>query len=324
MRAIVSTQYGSPDVLQLKEVPKPTPKANQVLVKVHAASINAADAHALNGEPFIMRLMGFGLLKPKYTILGSAIAGRVEAVGSDVKTFKPGDEVFGDLTACGWGGLAEYVCATEDALAIKPSRSSFEESAAVPVAAVTALQGLRKGGIQAGQKVLVYGASGGVGTFALQLAKAFGAQVVAVCSTRNVEMARSLGADHVIDYKHEDFLEFGLLYDLIVSANGDRPISDYRRALKPNGTYMMLGGSGRQIFQAMTLGPWYSLTSSQKMTNLLATPNNKDLAEMKDLLDAGKINVVIDRCYPLSEAIEAFRYVATGHAKGKVVVSLDA
>jgi NADPH:quinone reductase-like Zn-dependent oxidoreductase len=233
MKAIVNTTYGSPDVLQFKDVEKPSPTDNEVLIKVLAASVNAADLHLLRADPFLIRFMS-GLLKPKTTILGADIAGRVEAVGKNVTQFKPGDEVFGDISGCGWGGFAEYVCASEDALALKPTNLSFEEAAAVPMAAVTALQGLRnKGQIQPGQKVLINGASGGVGTFAVQIAKSFGAEVTGVSSTRNVDMARSIGADHVIDYTQADFTKNGQQYDLILAANGDRSISEYKRALAP-------------------------------------------------------------------------------------------
>src|SRR5438270_8587793 len=232
MKAIVNTQYGSPDVLQLKEVERPAPRDNEVLVHVHAASVNAAELHLLRGKPFLMRLMGFGLLKPKHTILGAAMAGRVEAVGRNVTQFQPGDEIFGDLTKCGGGAFAEYVCACEDALALKPANVTFEGAAAVPLAAVTALPGLRvKGQIQVGQQVLIHGAGGGVGTFAVQLAKSFGAQVTAVCSTRNVDMIRSLGADQVIDYTQADFTKNGQRYDFIFAVNGYHSIFDYKRAL---------------------------------------------------------------------------------------------
>jgi NADPH:quinone reductase-like Zn-dependent oxidoreductase len=310
-------------VLQVQEIAKPAPKDNEVLVEVRAVSVNAGDMHLLNGKPLVMRLMGFGFFKPKNPILGSAIAGRVEAVGASVTQFKPGDEVFGDLSDCGWGGFAEYVCASEDALVLKPSKLSFEEAAAVPNAAVTALQGLRnKAQIQPGQKVLIKGASGGVGTFAVQIAKAFGAEVTAVCSTRNVDIMRSIGADHVIDYTQEDFSRNGQQYDLILAANGDVSISDYRRALSLNGTYVMSGGSNKQLMEAMLLGAWISKTGSQKMGNLMATPNHEDLVFMKGLLEAGKVVPVIDRCYPFNEGIEAIRYVVAGHAKGKVVVSV--
>ena len=324
MKAIVGTQYGSADVLQVQEVAKPTPKDNEVLVEVHAVSVNAGDLHVLNGKPFLIRLIGYGLLKPKNKILGAAIAGRVEAVGGNVKQFKPGDEVFGDLSASGLGGFAEYVCASADALVLKPTGISFEQAAALPVAAVTALQGLRdKGHIQAGQKVLIYGASGGVGTFAVQIAKSFGAEVTAVCSTGNVAAARSMGADHVIDYTKEDFTQNGQQYDLIMAANGDHSISDYQRALSPNGTYVMSGGSEKQMYQAMLLGPWISMRGTKKMGNSMAKPNKQDLVFMKGLLEAGKVIPVIDRCYPLSEGVEAVRYLEAGHAKGKVVITME-
>jgi NADPH:quinone reductase-like Zn-dependent oxidoreductase len=323
MKAIVYTKYGAPDVLELKEVEKPTPRDDEVLVKLHAVSANAADLHLLRGDPFLLRLVS-GLLKPKNTILGADIAGRVEAVGKNVKEFQPGDEVFGDISACGWGGFAEYVCARENALVLKPACLTFEQAAAVPMAAVTALQGLRaKGQIQPGQKVLINGASGGVGTFAVQIAKSFGAEVTAVCSTRNVAMARSLGADHVIDYTQEDFTQNGQRYDLILAVNGYQSISDYQRALSPAGKYVMSGGSGAQMSQAMLLGPWISMTGSKKMGNLLAKPNQKDLVFVKELLEAGKVVPVIDRRYTLSEVPEAIRYLEEGHAKGKVVITVE-
>ena len=323
MKAIVYTEYGSPDVLQLKEIAKPTPKDNEVLVKVYAVSVNAADLHLLRADPFLMRLSS-GLRKPKNQILGSDIAGRVEAVGKNVKQFKPGDEVFGDISADGWGGFAEYACASENAFALKPSNLSFEEAAAVPMAAVTAVQGIRSAGqIRPGQKVLIHGASGGVGSFALQLAKSFGAEVTAVCSTRNLDMARSIGADHVIDYTREDFAKNGKQYDLILATNGDRSISDYRRALSPTGIYVQTGGSMRQMTQAMIQGPWISRTGSQKLGNMGVTkPNQKDLVTMKELLEAGKVKPVIDRCYPLDQTAEALRYLEAGHAQGKVVITV--
>ena len=324
MKAIVYTHYGSPDVLQLNEVERPTPRDNEVLVQVHAVSVNAGDLHVLRADPFLIRLMGYGLLRPKNTILGAAIAGRIEAVGANVTQFQPGDDVFGDVSESGWGGFAEYVCARADAMVLKPSRLSFEEAAAVPVAAVTALQGLRdKGHIQAGQKVLIYGASGGVGTFAVQLAKSFGAEVTAVCSTRNVDLMRSLGADHVIDYTREDFTQNGEQYDLILAANGNRSITEYKRALRPNGTYVMTGGSEKQMFQAMLLGPWLSMTGTKKMGNVLAKPNTRDLGFVKELLEEGLVITVIDRRYPLRETAEALRYLEAGHARGKVVIMVD-
>jgi 2-desacetyl-2-hydroxyethyl bacteriochlorophyllide A dehydrogenase len=323
MKAIVYTKYGPPDVLELKEVEKPAPKDDEVLVKIHAASLNAADLHLLRADPFLMRLMGEGLFKPKHTILGADIAGRVEAIGRNVRQFQPGDEVFGDISASGWGGFAEHVCAHENALALKPANSTFEEAAAVPMAAVTALHALRDyGRIQPGQKVLINGASGGVGTFAVQMAKSFGAEVTAVCSTRNLDMARSLGADQVIDYTQEDFTKNGQHYDLILAANGYHSLSDYQRALSPQGIYVTTGGSMAQIFQAMLLGPWKSMTGSQKFGAITSKPNRKDLVAVKELLEAGKVRPVIDRRYPLSETAEAFRYLEEGHARGKVVITV--
>jgi len=322
MKAIVYTGYGSPAVLQFKEVAKPTPKDNEVLVKIYAVSANAADLHLLRADPFLIRLSS-GLLKPKNEILGSDIAGRVEAIGNNVQEFKLGDEVFGDISAGGWGGFAEYVCAREDALVLKPVKLSFEEAAAVPMAAVTALQGLRsKGQIQPGQQVLINGASGGVGLFAVQIAKAFGAEVTAVCSTRNLDIVRSIGADHVIDYTREDFTQNGHRYDLILAANGYHSISDYRQVLTPRGTYVMTGGAMAQLSEVMLKGPWISMTGSQKMGNLLARPNKQDLAFIKELLEAGKVRPVIDRCYPLSEVADAMRYLEEGHAQGKVVITV--
>ena len=324
MKAIVYTEYGPPDVLNLEEVQKPVPKDDEVLVKVHAASANAADWHLMRADPFLVRLMGFGLLKPKKGLLGADIAGRVEAVGGDVTQFQPGDEVFGDLSGSGFGAFAEYVCATVDALASKPANVSFEEAAAVPLAAVTALQGLRyKGHVRPGQKVLINGASGGVGTFAVQIAKTFGTEVTGVCSTSKMDMVRSIGADHVIDYTREDFTRIGQQYDRILAANGYHPISDYKRALSPEGTYVMTGGSGAQMLQAMTLGPIMSMTGSKKLGYVSMKQNKEDLVSVKELLESGKITPVIDRTYPLSEIPEAIRYLEEGHAKGKVVITVS-
>jgi NADPH:quinone reductase-like Zn-dependent oxidoreductase len=321
MKAIVYTKYGSPDVLQLKEVEKPTPEDDEVLVKVHAASVNAYDWHFLTADIFLIRLMGGGLLKPKNTRLGADIAGRVEAVGKNVRQFQPGDEVFGDI---GHGGFAEYGCAAESRLALKPANLSFEEAAAVPMAALTALQGLRdEGQIHSGQKVLINGASGGVGTFAVQLAKYYEAEVTAVCSTRNLDQARSLGADHVIDYSKEDFTQSGQQYDLILAANGYHPLSAYKRALTPRGIYVMAGGSTAQIFQAMLLGSWMSKNGGKKMGGVSAKIDKKDLGVIKELIEAGKVKPVIDRRYPLNEAAEALRYLGAGHARGKVVITVE-
>jgi NADPH:quinone reductase-like Zn-dependent oxidoreductase len=323
MKAIVCTKYGPPDVLQVKEVEKPAPKDNEVLIAVHAACINQYDWHLLTADVFMVRLMGGGLLKPKHTRPGADMAGRVEAVGRNVQQLKPGDEVFGDLSACGHGAFAEYVAAPETAVALKPANMTFEQAAAVPMAGVTALQGLRdRGQIQPGQKVLINGASGGVGTFAVQIAKAFGADVTAVCSTRNLDMARSIGADHVIDYTQEDFTKSGRLYDLILAANGYHPLQAYKRALAPKGIYVTTGGSLAQVMQAMVLGSWMSETSGKKVRGVTAAPSQKDLLFMKELMEAGKVVPVIDRCYPLRETAEALRYLGAGHARGKVVITV--
>ena len=320
MKAIVYSKYGSPDVLQLKEVEETFPKDNEVLIKVHAASVNALDWHSLTADIFLVRLMGMGLLKPKNPILGADIAGRVEAVGKDVRQFRPGDEVFGDI---GHGGFAEYAVAPERFLALKPASLSFEAAAAVPVAALTALQGLRDSGkVQAGQKVLINGASGGVGTFAVQIAKVFGAEVTAVCSTRNVEQARKLGADHVIDYTKENFTQSGRQYDLILAANGYHPLSAYKRALTPRGIYVMAGGKPAQIFQSMLLGGWMSEKDGRKLGGVSAHIDLKDLLALKEMLEAGKIVPVIDKRYSLSEVPEALRYLGEGHAKGKIVITM--
>ncbi|NWQ42601.1 NAD(P)-dependent alcohol dehydrogenase [Bacillus sp. EB106-08-02-XG196] len=322
MKAIVYKKYGPPDVLEVSEVEKPIPNDKQVLVKVHAASMNFGNLVLLKGEPFLARL-AFGLLKPKYSIPGGDMAGTVEAVGKDVTQFQPGDEVFADLSGSGWGAFAEYVAVSEIALALKPANLSFEEAAAAPMAGVTALQGLRdKGKIQQGQKVLINGASGGVGTFAIQIAKAFGAEVTGVCSTRNVDILQSLGADHVIDYTTEKFTENKNTYDLILGVNGHQPLSDYKRALKPNGIFVHVGGSGSQMFQAMTMGAWISKTSNKKMGTFLQRANQKDLIFLKELMESGQVKPVIDRRYTLIEVPEAFRYFEQGHAQGKVVITV--
>jgi NADPH:quinone reductase-like Zn-dependent oxidoreductase len=325
MKAIVYTKYGPPEVLHLQEVKKPAVNEEQVLVKVHAASINAGDWHFLTADPFPMRLIGTGLFRPKNTILGTDIAGRVEATGGNVKRFRPGDAVFGDIFGLGCGSFAEYVSVPESALALIPSNVSFEEAAAVPMAALTALQGLRdQGHIRPGQKVLINGASGGVGTFAVQIAKAFGAEVTAVCSTRNLEMARSIGADHVIDYTKEDFTQNGRQYDLILAVNGYHPLSAYKRALTPRGIYVFVGGLPEQTFQSLFLGPLMSRSDGRKMTSFVKKANQKDLLFITDLLEGGKIRPIIDECYPLSKTAEAFRYFEKGHARGKVVISIGA
>lgn len=321
MKAIIYTEYGPPEVLQLQEVDKPTPKVGEVLVKVHAASVNYIDWQLLKGESFFLRLLN-GLTKPKQEILGDDIAGRVEAVGKMVKRFKPGDEVFG---ISDFGAFAEYVCADEKYLALKPANLTFEEAAAVPVAGITALLSLCKHGqIQSRQKVLINGASGGVGTFAVQIAKFFGAEVTGVCSTSKLDMVRSLGADIVIDYTKEDFTKSGQRYDFILAAGGYHPISDYKRALSSEGVYVCCGGTFAQYFQAALLGPLISMTGSKKLGSIgMAKPNIKEFDFMKELLEAGKVKPVVDRCYPLSETAEALRYYGEGHAQGKVVITVE-
>ena len=321
MKAIVHTQYGPPDVLQFKEMEKPAPRDGEIIVKIHAASANPLDWHLMRGAPFPARLGG-GLRKPKDPRLGVDLAGRVEAIGNNVTQFQPGDEVFGTAT----GAFAEYVCAAENELALKPANLSFEEAAAVPVAAITALQGLRDTGqIQSGQKVLVNGASGGVGTFAVQIARSFGAEVTGVCSTRNLEMVRSIGADHVIDYTKEDFTRNGQRYDLIYDAVGNRSISDYKRALNPNGTCVIAGFQNLlRLFEHMVLGPLSSKIGHKKAGLMgMAKVNQKDLVYLKELLEAGKVVPVIDRRYPLRETAEAIQYLEEGHAQGKVVITVD-
>jgi len=319
MKAAVYTRYGPPDVVQIADVDKPVPADNEVLIKVRAASVNPLDWHFMRGSPYILRL-GAGLRKPKVTRLGVDVAGQVEAVGRNVTQFKPGNEVFGVCR----GALAEYVCAMEDKLALKPASSSLEDAAALPVAAITALQGLRdKGRIQRGHKVLVDGASGGVGTFAIQIAKSLGAEVTAVCSTKKLDTARSLGADHVIDYTREDFTKSGQRYDLILGANAYHSIFDYRRALSQHGIYVMVGGGAVQILQIIFLGPLLSLIGSKKLRFILAKINTKDLAFLKDLLEAGKVVPLIDRRYALSGAAEALRHLEEGHAQGKVVITVE-
>jgi NADPH:quinone reductase-like Zn-dependent oxidoreductase len=317
MKAIVYEKYGPPDVLQFKEIATPAPADDEVLIHVRAASVNPLDWHFMRGEPWFIRLMT-GLRKPKDERLGVDVAGVVEAVGKNVTQFKPGDEVFGGCR----GAFAERVCAKEDELALKPSNLSFEQAAAVLVAAITALQGLRdKGRIQPGHKVLIDGASGGVGTFAIQIAKSFGAEVTAVCSTRNLQTAQSIGADHVIDYTREDFTRNGLRYDLIMAANAYHSIFDYRRALSRGGICVKSGG--RASLPGMLLGRLLSLFGHKKTCSLIAKLNKKDLVLLKGFLEAGTVVPVIDRRYPLSHTAEAIRYLEEGHARGKVVITVE-
>jgi len=320
MKAIVRETYGPPDVLHLEEVPLPTLRDGDVLVRVRAASANAGDWHLLRGTPLPFRLIA-GLRIPKFKIIGTDIAGHVEAVGPNVTQFRPGDEVFGELSRCGFGAYAEFAAAPEKALALKPAHLSFEEAATLPTAGCTALQGLRKGRIQRGHRVLLNGASGGVGTFAVQIAKSFGTEVTAVCSTRNVDMVRTIGADHVIDYTKDDFATQRQRYDLILATNGDRSIWDYRRALTADGCYAMTGGSNRQLTEALLFGPLLSI-GRQQFGNVLVKPNQGDLLVLKELCESGTVRPVIDRRFPLSEVSSAVRYVEDGHARGKVVVTM--
>jgi NADPH:quinone reductase-like Zn-dependent oxidoreductase len=321
VKAIVYTKYGTPDVLESKVVEKPIPKNDEVLIRVYAVSINDWDWCLLRGIPFINRLL-YGLLKPTRKILGSDIAGRIEAVGKNVKQFQPGDEVFGDLSG-DWGGFAEYVCARENALALKPASMTFDEASAIPQAAMLAVQGLRdKGQIQPGQKILINGAGGGVGTFAVQIAKLYGVEVTGVDSSGKLDMLRSMGFDQVIDYTQEDFTKSGQCYDLILDVKTNRSIFDYTRALSPNGTYVTVGGSMARLFQALLLGPWISLIS-KKNIRIVGLKPNKDLAYMNELFEAGKVKPVIDGPYKLDEVPEALRYFGGGHHKGKVVITLE-
>jgi NADPH:quinone reductase-like Zn-dependent oxidoreductase len=321
LKAIVYHQYGLPDVLKLEEVEKPTPKENEVLIKIHAVSLNGSDWEGLRGKPLYARLGG--LRKPSEGILGSDIAGRVEMVGRNIRQFQPGDEVFGE-TLRYKGGFAEYVCAPERGLTRKPARMTFEEAAAIPQGAVIALQGIRdKGQVQPGQNVLINGAGGSAGTFAVQLAKYYGAEVTGVDNTGKLDFLRSLGADHVIDYTREDFTKTGKQYDLILDVTAHRSVFAYKRALRPHGSYFVAGGSVATMFQILLLGPWIRRTASKNIRVLAVHPNQKDLVFITELCEAGNVVPVIDRRYPLSEVPEALRYLGAGHAKGKVVITVD-
>ncbi|HZA55842.1 MAG TPA: NAD(P)-dependent alcohol dehydrogenase [Candidatus Udaeobacter sp.] len=327
MKAVVYTDYGPPDVLQLKDIKKPEPSDDQILIRVRAASVNPYDWHFIRGTPYVMRMMIGGLRKPKDPRVGVDYAGTVEAVGKNVTLFKPGDEVFGNKS----GAFAEYLCARADrAVALKPANITFEQAAGVPVAGLTALQGLRDHGkVQPGQKVLINGASGGVGTFAVQIAKSLGAEVTGVCSGRNVDLVRSLGADHVVDYTKEDFTKSAERYDVILDNVGTQPLSGFRRVLKPNGICVMIGGGGpnegkwvgpmARPIKAMVISPFIS----QKMSMMMAQGNKDDLTILADLMQSGKVKPVIDRTYKLNEVPQAIAYVETGRARGKVVINLE-
>jgi NADPH:quinone reductase-like Zn-dependent oxidoreductase len=323
MKAIVYTEYGPPDVLQFTEMAKPTPKDDEVLIRIRAASVNPLDWHFLRGTPYALRIAA-GLRQPKVTRLGVDVAGQLEAVGKNVKQFQPGDAVFGVCK----GAFAEYGCASEDKLVLKPANVTFEQAAAVPVAAVSALQGLRdKGQLRRGQKVLINGAAGGVGTFAVQIAKVFGADVTGVCSTRNLDMVRTIGARHVIDYTAEDFTRSGQRYDLIFDTVGNHSLSDCRRALTPKGTLVLVGGpdKGRWLgpLAGMLKAAVLSRFVSQKLLPFLAHLSKDDLMVMREFLETGKVAPVIDRTYPLSDVPEAIRYLEEGHARGKVVITME-
>ncbi len=322
MKAVAYTTYGLPEVLQLKEVEKPTPKDHEVLIRIGAASVNSWDWDLLRGKPWYARLGG--LLKPKYSILGADVAGTIEAVGIQVTQFQPGDEVFGDISGCSWGGFAEYVCADEKALALKSPHMTFEQAAAVPQAAVLALQGLRMGGlIQARQKVLINGAGGGVGTFAIQMAKSWGAEVTGVDKGGKLDRLRSIGADHVIDYTQEDFTRNGQQYDLILDVVALRSLFDHMRALTPKGIYVLVGGTTSAIFQTLLLGSWMAPLRNRKLCILVHKPNPTDLKEINRFFETGQVVPVIDKCYPLPETAEAIRYLGEGHAQGKVVIQIS-
>lgn len=319
MKAMIYRKYGSPDVLKFEEVPKPIPDDDEVLIRVRASSVNSWDWDLVRGRPYLARIGAFR--KPRHRILGADVAGEVEAVGRDVTQLQPGDEAFGDISGCGWGGFAEYVCARADVLALKPASVTFEEAAALPQAGVLALQGLRASGpIQAGQSVLINGAGGGVGTFAIQMAKSFGAEVTGVDSTEKLDTMRSLGADHVIDYTQTDFTSGGRQYDFMLDVAAFRSVFDCARALSTNGTYVIVGGSTARIAQAMAMKPLISAFRSKKISLLLHKPNKTDLDSLKELLQAGDVVPVIDRQYALSEVPEALRYLGDGHARGKVVI----
>jgi NADPH:quinone reductase-like Zn-dependent oxidoreductase len=323
MKAIVQDVYGNSDVLQLRDVQQPVPGDGEVLIRVRAAGVDQGVWHLMTGRPYLIRLFGFGLRKPKFPVRGREVAGVVEAVGAGVTRFEPGDEVFGTCE----GSFAEFVCAREDRVATKPANLTFEEAAVAPISAVTALQAVRDAGqISTGQKVLIIGAGGGVGSFAVQVAKAFGAEVTGVCSTGKVELVRSLGADHVIDYTQDDFARAGLLYDVILDTAGNRALSVLRKALKPRGTLVIVGGEGGGNltggFERSMAAPLVSMFSGQKFKGLVSTENYRDLEAVTTLIEAGSVKPAVDKVYPLVEAPAAVEYMHEGRARGKVVVSI--
>ena len=322
MKAIVFDHYGPPSDLKFLDVPEPVAKVGQVRIKVQAAALNAADWHLMRADPFLVRLM-CGILSPRNKRLGADVAGVVEALGPGVSRFKVGDEVFGCLPIGALGSYAELACAPESVLALKPAGMSFVQAAAVPLASMTALQALRDAcGLKAGERALINGASGGVGSFAVQIAKAMGAEVTAVCSSRNVEMARSIGADHVIDYSQTDFTQGDLRYDVILAANGYHPLSAYKRVLTPTGRYAMTGGAGKQMAESIFLGPWHSERNGRKFKTGGMKANVADLEYLRGLMETGKLTPVIDRTYTLQQVPEAIAYLEEGHARGKVVITV--
>ncbi|WP_236146366.1 NAD(P)-dependent alcohol dehydrogenase [Leptolyngbya iicbica] len=323
MKAIAQTEYGAPEVLELVEVAKPTPEANEVLIKVQSASVDAGVWHLMRGTPFLIRLMYGGLRRPKHPILGSAIAGEVEAVGTNVTQFQPGDRVFSDLSESGFGGFAEYVCAPETAVAPQPTNLTAEAAATVPVSGVSALQALRDvGQLQAGQRVLVIGAAGGVGSFAVQIAKALGAEVTGACSAHKAERVQQLGADRVIDYTHPELTQPAQPYDLIIDTAAYRNFADYLPALKAGGTYVMVGGSTSAFFRAMLLGPWLGKRRDRQIKCLTATPKQADLLALKAMIEAGQVTPLCDRTYPLSQVPDAIRALEQRQVTGKVAIAI--
>lgn len=323
MKAVVYDKFGLTGVLEVREIEKPLPRDNEVLIKVYAASINSWDWDLLRGKPFLTRLDG-GLLKPKYNILGADVSGQIEAIGNKVKHLQIGNEVFGDLSGCGWGGFGEYVCADENVLALKPAHMPFDEAASIPQAAVLALQGLRYGGeIQKGQKVLINGAGGGVGTFAIQMAKSFGAEVTAVDRAEKRDIMLSAGADHVIDYILENVIEYGQRYDLILDVMATRSIFDYMRILDSKGTYVLIGGATARILQFALLGPLVSRITDRKIGILVHKPDKQDLNVINKLYESGSIKPMIDKQFPLHEVADALRYYGDGRTRGKIVITME-
>lgn len=321
MKAMIYTRYGSPEVLHHANLPIPTPKADQVLVEVGAASVNSADVRLLQGQPFVIRLAGYGLFRPKHRVLGTDIAGTVEAVGDRVTAFKPGDAVYGDLSGSGMGGFAEYAVAPATALAPMPPTLGFEGAAAVPLAGVTALQALRDTGkLQPGERVAINGASGGVGTFAVQIACAMGAEVTAVTSAGKLDLMRDLGAADAIDYSREDFTARAGQYDVILGINGYHPLADYLRALRPGGRYVAVGGSDAQIFDALMRARFTRKPDGKKLVSMMAKPNAADLRALTAWIERGAVKPIIERSYPLTATADAMRDLLKGHATGKFVI----